>query len=1739
MHNIQERLTDLSPAKRALLEQLLIQKASKQSQSTTIAKQPADVRPILSRAEQRLWFVDQLERDDPFYNMPLAARLTGKLDSMAFQVAVQKVAQRHDSLRTTYTLVDGKPERIVHDSVTIPVSWVDVSHQRDPEKAAKQHFQSAARETFDLTAGPLLRVVVYKTAPAEHIVLLVMHHIVSDGWSMIVMMRELTEFYATTVSGRESTLAPLAIQYSDFAHWQEKQLSAANIESQLEYWRKQLDDAPEVLDLPTDYPRPAVQNFDGKTVPLRFSKELTSKINAIALQNDTTPFVVLLAAQALVLGRYSRQDDVVLGTASAGRNHPEIEDLIGFFVNTLAVRVRLEEISFHELIKQVAATVLDAHQHADLPFEKLVDEFAAGRDRSYSPIFQSALVLQNLNRDQQPAAGLTVQPMLVDNGTAKYDLTFFLWEEDQQLIGHVEFRTALFSEATVARLGECFEAFLDAATDQPEVSIRRLPIVSAAQRVQVIESFNKTTKEIEHAETLHELFQSQARKYPDNIAAVHGGQQLTYAELDSLSSRIANGLADAGVERESAVVVLMQRSIDLLAATLGISKSGGSFVLLDPSTPQARVDYIVGATNAKMVITADTIEGLKSCTKSVSLPSVSRRDRAYVVFTSGSTGNPKGVEVEHRSITNFINAQAERMHVTESDRTTFTFSPAFDGAISEIFYPFSRGATCVIVDSDVVLDPQRLTKYLNDQRVTAMKLPPSLLAMLQASDFDHVKTLVSAGDKLTGELARRWITDDRQFLNGYGPTEVAVGCTMRTLTVDDMARPPIGIPMNNMRVYVLDRHRQVVPIGGKGEIYVGGIGVARGYLNQPELTAKSFVPDPFADDYPNSRMYRTGDLGRWLPDGNLEFIGRADSQICLRGFRVEPGEIAAALEQLSDVRQAEVVHRTDSESNQLVAYVVPEADSDLVSNAQALESDHVNGWKELFEQAHRASPVVLDPSFNTTGWVSTYTGKPISNPEMMEWTQGAVNRILSLKPKSVLEIGCGTGLLLLRIVDHVDRYVATDLLQGSLDNVTAALRTRPDVAGKVSLHQQLADQYDKLGDAKFDTIVLNSVAQYFPSVDYLVRVIKGAVERLNPGGTIFLGDLRNNQLHRALATSVELFNSDNNLPIDELRSQIESRIEHEEELLLDPQLLQSLVQQCPRITQADVLLKNASATNELSRFRYDVILRADTIEPTLHYKEMQSGFDTTPIQLASLLAGSDQQGIRVHGIPNPRVKPDCDVVQQVRSSTAPSIAALKASTTNDNLIDPNDYFALADQFPVRVIAQWNPDDPSLYDITIRPNNITQETSIVDSPAPVAAFVPEQANDPLSSRRSQYLTKNLRKQLRDVLPSYMIPTALVVLKEFPRTVNGKVDRRALPAPVGRPAWAGDFIEPATETEKKLAEIWEDLLDVRPIGINDDFFELGGHSMLAVRMTSAIENEFGVQLPLQALFQDPTVGHLANVLEHPEQFAAASTIVPLQQSQTGTPLFCVHPAGGTVFCYLELVKHLSNQRPIYGLQAQGIDGNALPHDSLVEMARHYAAAIKEKYPHGPVHIAGWSLGGNIAFEVARQLEISGVKVEIVALLDSGLLSSETILNEEDFLPLLMALFPGAMNVSLEELRGKEREDQLQFFIDRATVAGIVPEEEFDKAGNIFGVFQSNVKAVHQYEAMKYDGKIHLFRPADQSKTNNLFDDPVLGWRAVAEEVKVIEVPGDHAHMLQDPAVNVLAANLEQVMQSYSSL
>ncbi|GHG84838.1 hypothetical protein GCM10012319_40930 [Comamonas sp. KCTC 72670] len=1303
----------------------------------------------LSFAQQRLWFIDQLEPGSAAYNIATAVILEGDLQPTLLQQALEALTARHESLRTTFTASGEDAVQRILPNLEVPLPLVDLSglEQAEQDAQTRRLVSEEAARPFSLSEGPLLRARLFRLASERHVLVLTLHHIVSDGWSTGVLIRELGALYLSRVQGTPSPLAPLPIQYADFAAWQRGWLHGPVLQAQLDFWRNQLNGAPPILELPTDRPRPAVQTYRGASLPFSIPQTLAARINGLAQRHGATPFMVLLASWQLLLSRYSGQDDISVGSPIAGRTRSELEGLIGFFVNTLVLRARIDSgASFLQLLAQVKQTTLGAYEHQDVPFEKLVEELRPQRSLSHSPLFQVMFSLQNTPQEALDLTSLSVRPLSFDSSLAKFDLTLALAESNGGYDGTLNFNSDLFDGATAQRMATHFHALIAAIVEHPEHAVSSLSFLSGGERQQLLTEWNDLRTPLRRG-LIHQRISEQAARTPEATALVVGTERLSYRELEARSNRLAHLLQSRGVGPDVRVAVCMTRSSELVVSLLAILKAGGAYVPLDPNYPRQRIDSTLSSATPRLLLSHQALlaslqldfpagstvflDALPSDFASLptSAPATATVDDnlAYLIYTSGSTGKPKGVSISHASASSFLDWATRTFSPAQLAGTLAATSICFDLSVFELFAPLSCGG-CVLLADDALA----LATLPAAQEVTLLNTVPSAVAeLLRLGAIPaSVRTINLAGEPLPGTLARALYqsTSVQDVFNLYGPTEDTTYSTF-TRVPADVVEPSIGAPLPQSSAYVLSPQLQLQPVGAPGELYLAGAGLARGYLGQPDFTAERFVPDPFATT-PGSRMYRTGDRARWLPNGELEYLGRIDFQVKLRGFRIELGEIESTLRAHPDVDAAVVVVHTVSENDKrLVAYVVP------VANA--------------------------------------------------------------------------------------------------------------------------------------------------------------------------------------------------------------------------------------------------------------------TLEP----------------------------------------------------------------------------------------------------------------------------------------------EALRAHVRQQLPAFMVPSAVITLSALPLTPNGKVDRKALPA-LDTGTASRSQIAPRDAAELELARLFEEVLGVQSIGARDDFFQLGGHSFLAVRLIAQVRERLGRNLPIAALFQAPTVEELATLLR--QEPRTWSPLVPLQPEGTATPFFCVHPVGGNVFAYVELARRLGRQQPIYGLQAQGLDGGLPPRETLTEMASAYVDAIRTVQPHGPYRLGGWSLGAVVAYEMARLLQTQGETVDVLALIEPSptALAKGATTGEDASATTLFALdLARTSGVDVSDAGAwstLSAEAQLEALLQKGRESGVfVPEVGLEQLRTLQRVFVANHQALRQHTLQPYSGALTVFRGTESDATGSMASD--RGWGALAAKAEVVDVPGDHYSLFRAPALDVLVKALASLLKT----
>ena len=902
----------------------------------------------LSFAQQRLWFLHQLEPGSAFYNVGAAVRLSGALDVEALKRALREIVARHESLRTTFGQVDGEPVQFVAWSAEAPFALEDLSALPLEEREAVARREAAVElgRPFDLSRGPLLRVKVWRLGEREHVALVSMHHIISDGWSSGVFVREMAALYRAFSSGDEVPLMPLPLQYADYVVWQHEWLRGEVLERELDYWTKQLAGAPSLLELPADRPRPAVFNYRGARHHFTLGQKLFASLESLSRRESCTFFMTLLAAFNVLLYRYTEQEDIVVGTPIAGRSHAETERLIGLFVNTLVLRTDLSgDPKFRDLLKRVREVTLGAYAHQDVPFEMLVERLQPERSLSYTPLFQVALTLQNAPTEPLEAPDLTISPLEIDGGTAKFDLLLTLQETARGLECSFEYSTELFDAATIERMSEHLRRLLEAVVADPDAKIADLPLLQQAERHRLVYEWNEERAAQTPILCLHQLFEAQAARTPNAVAVTFDAESLTYGELNVRANQLARHLRSAGVGTETLVGVYLERSAQMVAGLLAVLKAGGAYVPLSPPQPKERLDFMLADAGVAVLLTERNLVSDIHCSAVLiddedafasesgeNLEHASTPDNlAYVIYTSGSTGNPKGVQVTHGNVARLFSATEHWFDFSASDVWTMFHSYAFDFSVWELWGALLYGGRLVVVPYWVSRSPEAFYELVCRERVTILNQTPSafrhFIQAAQGGANHALRAVIFGGEALELRSLLPWIEmhgDARpQLVNMYGITETTVHVTYQPLNSEHVRQAPgslIGRSIPDLQVYVLDKRMQPAPVGVPGEMYVGGAGLARGYLNRPELTAERFVPTPFSTQG-GARLYKTGDRARFRADGTLEYLGRVDHQLKIRGFRVEPGEIEAVLAKHPDVAASLVMAIGEGESKSLVAYV--------------------------------------------------------------------------------------------------------------------------------------------------------------------------------------------------------------------------------------------------------------------------------------------------------------------------------------------------------------------------------------------------------------------------------------------------------------------------------------------------------------------------------------------------------------------------------------------------------------------------------------------------------------------------------------------------------------------------------------------------------------------------------------------------------------------------------------------------
>jgi amino acid adenylation domain-containing protein len=1470
----------------------------------------------LSPLQQGLLFHTIYAPNSGIYFEQFCWTLEGDFNVAAFKQAWEKVVDRHPILRTAFYWQDlEKPYQVVYQQVELPwevQDWREFSAEIQKQKL-EDFLQADRQRGFELSQAPLIRLNLFRLDQNTYEFVWSSHHLLLDGWSESLVFKEVYAFYQGFCQGEDIKLNSPRL-YRDYINWLQQQ----NLLEAEAFWRKTLKgfDKPTTLLLDKN---PGIlpsldEDYDWQRIEI--SKSTTTALQSLARQHQLTLNTLVQGAWTILLSRYSGESDIVFGSTSSGRppTLPGVEDMVGLFVNTLPLRVQVtEDALLLPWLKELQNHQIEVIQYEYSPLVEVQRWSDVDRGQS---LFEIGYVLENYPIDA--ALNQEIDGLKIESGQSfekTNEALSLLVAPGDSLRIDLLYDTRRFDRQTIIRILGHLQTLLMGMVKNPTARLSDLSLLTLKEQEQLLEEFNQNLYPIASDLCIHDLFQQQVISTPDAIAVVFGEQQLTYLQLEQKANQLAQKLATMEVKPGVLVGICVERSLNTIVAPLAVLKAGGAYVPLDPAYPQERLSFMLEDAQVQVLLTQTKLLDILPAQSlqilcldadwqpvSVPLPTVNPSDLAYVIYTSGSTGKAKGVMVQHSSLVNAFFAWKEAYQLCSVRSHLQMASFAFDVCTGDLIRALCSGGKLVLCPRDFLLEPQKLYHLMVTEKVDCAEFVPAVLRNLMqyleqsGNRLDFMRLLICGSDSWYGSeynKFRSFCGSQTRLINSFGVTEATIDSCYFETTEDlsNHSLVPIGRPFVNIQLYILNSNLQPLPVGVPGELYIGGTGVAQGYLHRSELTTEKFIPHPFSNKQ-EAKIYKTGDLACWLEDGNIEFLGRIDYQTKIRGYRIELGEIEANLNQHPGVKANAVIAQGDTlAEKRLIAYVVQ--NPQYQGDSQKIETEQISQWQVVYESEadnYQEISVVADPKFNIIGWNSSYTDLPIPAEEMRDWVDSTVERIISLKPNRVLEIGCGTGLLLFNIAPHCSQYHGTDFSQGALNYIQNVLSIPEYYLPQVTLSQRMADNLEGLGTASYDTVIINSVIQYFPSIDYLFTVIKGAVELVKPGGKIFIGDVRSLPLLEAFHTATALHSAPDDLSTLTLKEEIKKSIEQEEELAIDPAFFVNLTDDFPQITNIEIQPKRGRYVNELTQFRYDVVLDFQPKVNTLSHVDwldwQQNEF--TLNSLNQLLESSQTEVLGLRCIPNYRLSNVTKIKElfKQQSTTVGEIRSILKTLENTG-IEPKNLWELAKKLNYSVNISWSAgyEDGSYDALFIREEN-RSHTGLLNNinnipKRPLHSY----ANNPLQAKVTRELIPQLRQYLQSKLPEYMVPSAFVLLDTLPLTPNGKLDRKALPEPdLSRSEPEKDAIT-HTPIQEILTGIWSQVLSVEYIGINDNFFDLGGHSLFATQVISRIRETFQIELPLRCLFESPTIRELSVSIEAEIKAQQNSQVPPLVPVSNG--------------------------------------------------------------------------------------------------------------------------------------------------------------------------------------------------------------------------------------------------------------
>lgn len=1412
------------------------------------------------------------------YNESVSLIMHGSLDYPSLEKSLQNLIKRHDALRSGFS-ADGK-QLCIFSEGKLQYNFQDISGSDSviQKDIIDQFLVEDAKTSFNLITGPLFRVKLFKLAEDSHHLTLSSHHIICDGWSISIIMQDLGKLYSSALNSETAEL-PLAPSFAEYAVKQRAFQQSAEYKSIESFWMKQfMDEVPE-LDVPTDYSRPEFRTYKSHRDDYELKADLINAVKKMGAKAGCSFVSSMLVAFEVFLHRITGQSDIILGVPSAGQSEEGYNGLVGHCVNMLPLKSHHNgDFTFLEFLKIRKPAIFDAYENQQYTFGSLLKKLNISRDASRVPLIPIVFNIDIGLNEGVKFEGIKHELIINKREFENFEIFLNASGSGDSLILEWSYNTQLFSAETIRGMMEDFTELLHQVTENPEIKIRDINSLTSGDDFE----WNNTQAIYPKNSSLHELISQKARMYPEKNAVHFRNINLSYQDLNERANRLANLLIKRGIQKGDRVALLLDRSEELIIALLGIMKSGAAYVPIDPAYPKKQIEYMLKDSSAKILLTSKTYQNkfssgseeiildailneLEGCSIEDPDKAVNGTDLAYVIYTSGSSGKPKGTQIEHHSLVNFLFSMQKVPGISPEDRLLAVTTISFDIAGLELYLPLISGAELVIADSESVKDGRLLLDLIRNEKISIMQATPSSWRMILDSGWDEAINIkiLCGGEALSRDLAGSLKDKCSTLWNMYGPTETTIWSTLKQISNFDQ-EITIGKPIANTQVYLLDQYLKPVRKGGTGEIYIAGDGLARAYLNIPELTAAVFVKDPFSDQS-DKKMYRTGDLGRYTAEAEIQCLGRIDNQVKIRGHRIELGAIEESLLMQDSIKEAVVIAREDQPGDKkLVAYIVPDQ---VEGNSKS--PSWQERWEDLYKRGIQSeSELSIGEQQLDIAVAQEISGRTDIREEVEEWLKQSVDRIKAINAKTVMELGCGAGQLIFELAPFTENFIATDYAETAIEKVKEKLASEPEKWKNVSAITAPADDLSFVKEGSLDLVIINGVVQYFPDALYLVRVIEQASKALKNGGCIYIGDMQGKSTLPMYHTYDQLNRTDENLRISDFKKICDRRVKLEDELVADPGFFYKLPELIPAISGVNVQLREGQHINETTKYHYDIWLYVNAGSASINTEvdikwEAGNSLDRIKTELKKYPG----KVVHLHKVFNTRTKDDY-ALQQVLGNIADDASVKEAKALLASVhegLNPHHFWELGAELGYISHVRWTTDGADgCFDVIFIPaekSDRIPEAGEILSQDKDSAF--DYARDPYSGELTAS-TEQLqvwKEALKELLPAQMIPAEFVLLKKLPLLPNGKTNRKALPKPEERLENNQEKAMPRTDSEKLVARVWGETLGLESLGLNDDFFELGGHSLIAVQVMIRMEKETGLRLPLTSLFKFTTLEEFA--------------------------------------------------------------------------------------------------------------------------------------------------------------------------------------------------------------------------------------------------------------------------------------